>query len=46
MMTFPRYGNIKIMFQTTNQIYGGLQKWKYPKLAGWFISWKIASING
>ena len=22
-------------------IYGGFLNWSYPKLAGWFISWKI-----
>jgi len=26
--------------------YGGFPKWRYQKIAGWFISWKIPSKNG
>ena len=47
MMTFPIYGKIKLMFQTTNQIlYGckskprnGTPKW-YPEMAG---EWMVVS---
>ena len=26
-------------------IYRGFHKWRYPQLAGWFISWKIPFTN-
>ena len=30
------------IYEKTHRFYGGFQlgKWGYPKLAGWFISWK------
>jgi len=41
-------GESAFLMDKSRQInHGGFQKWGYPKkIAGWFMSWKIPSING
>ena len=55
-MTFHSVGNVIIQtdeliffrevgIPPTSYLFGGFLKWWYPKLAGWFISWKTRTSN-